>query len=114
MNQLPLDFNLPVIKSDERGIKKAEKTANKIDPEFLERAYKFLLDFIRNGKQFQCEDVRVEAENAGIISPMSKRVWGSVIRKASREGTIQCVGHAKVTNENAHHCYSSIWIPKIY
>ena len=97
----------------DKGIKKAIDNANDTHDKWSDKAYKFLLDYIKYGEgrdqyEFMTEDVRVASEKA-IPKPPSNRAWGSVILRASRSGLINRVGFANVKNAKAHKTPASVW-----
>ena len=92
----------------DKGIKKALDNANNTHNEWSDKAYDFLLKYIKYQNQFMTEDVRVASEKA-IPKPPSNRAWGSVILRASRSGLINRVGFANVKNAKAHKTPASVW-----
>ena len=92
----------------DKGIKKALDNANNTHNRWSEKAYDFLLKYIKYQYEFMTEDVRVASEKA-IPKPPSNRAWGSVILRASRSGLINRVGFANVKNAKAHKTPASVW-----
>ena len=92
----------------DKGIKKALDNANNIHDKWSEKAYKFLLKYIKYQYEFMTEDVRVASEKA-IPKPPSNRAWGGVILKAVRSGLINRVGFSNVKNAKAHKTPASVW-----
>ena len=92
----------------DKGIKKALDSANNTHDKWSEKAYDFLLKYIKYQNQFMTEDVRVASEKA-IPKPPSNRAWGSVILKAAKSGLIHRVGFANVKNAKAHKTPASVW-----
>ena len=92
----------------DKGIKKALDNANNTHDKWSDKAYDFLLKYIKYQNQFMTEDVRVASEKA-IPKPPSNRAWGSVILRASRSGLINRVGFANVKNAKAHKTPASVW-----
>ena len=92
----------------DKGIKKALDNANNTHDRWSDKAYDFLLKYIKYQNQFMTEDVRVASEKA-IPKPPSNRAWGSVILRASRSGLINRVGFANVKNAKAHKTPASVW-----
>ena len=91
-----------------KGIKKALDNANNTHDKWSDKAYDFLLKYIKYQNQFMTEDVRVASEKA-IPKPPSNRAWGSVILKAAKSGLINRVGFANVKNAKAHKTPASVW-----
>ena len=92
----------------DKGIKKALDNANNTHDRWSDKAYDFLLKYIKYQYEFMTEDVRVASEKA-IPKPPSNRAWGSVILRASRSGLINRVGFANVKNAKAHKTPASVW-----
>ena len=92
----------------DKGIKKASDNANNTHDKWSDKAYDFLLKYIKYQNQFMTEDVRVASEKA-IPKPPSNRAWGSVILKAAKSGLINRVGFANVKNAKAHKTPASVW-----
>ena len=92
----------------DKGIKKALDNANNTHDKWSDKAYNFLLKYIKYQYEFMTEDVRVASEKA-IPKPPSNRAWGSVILRASRSGLINRVGFANVKNAKAHKTPASVW-----
>ena len=92
----------------DKGIKKALDNANNTHDKWSDKAYDFLLKYIKYQNQFMTEDVRVASEKA-IPKPPSNRAWGSVILKAAKSGLINRVGFANVKNAKAHKTPASVW-----
>ena len=92
----------------DKGIKKALDNANNTHDKWSDKAYDFLLKYIKYQNQFMTEDVRIASEKA-IPKPPSNRAWGSVILKAAKSGLINRVGFANVKNAKAHKTPASVW-----
>jgi len=92
----------------DKGIKKALDNANNTHDRWSDKAYDFLLKYIKYQYEFMTEDVRVASEKA-IPKPPSNRAWGSVILRASRSGLINRIGFANVKNAKAHKTPASVW-----
>ena len=92
----------------DKGIKKALDNANNTHDKWSDKAYDFLLKYIKYQNQFMTEDVRVASEKA-IPKPPSNRAWGSVILKAAKSGLINRVGFANVKNAKAHKTPAYVW-----
>lgn len=91
------------------GIRKAINHANKKDNNWSEKAYNFLINFIRSNSEFMVEDVR-KASDGVVDEPPSLRAWGSIIVRASKEKLIKRVGFRNVSNAKAHATPASVWI----
>ena len=110
METVQLDI-LTAISEKERGIEKAENTADAIDPMWRENAFKLLKEFLSvNPGEFMVEDLRAYAAMKNFVAPASNRVWGSIVLRASREGLIKNIGYGVTKNKKAHRTPASIWI----
>ena len=90
------------------GIRVAVEHADKKEEKWSEKAYEFLINFIKLNDEFMVEDVRKASE--GIINePPSLRAWGGIIVRASKENLITRVGFRNVTNSKAHSTPASVW-----
>ena len=97
----------------DKGIKQAIDNADDTHDKWSEKAYKFLLDYIKYGEgrdqyEFMTEDVRVASESA-IPKPPSNRAWGGVILRAAKAGLINRVGFSNVKNAKAHRTPATVW-----
>ena len=90
------------------GMTRAIKTAEKQVNGWAKEAYSFLLQYAVAHSEFMAEDVRLAS--AGIVSePPSKRAWGSIFTKASRDGIIKRKGFKSVKNAKAHATPATLW-----
>ena len=92
----------------DKGIRKAINNANDTHDKWSDKAYNFLVGWIKTHHEFMTEDVRVASEKK-IPKPPSNRAWGGIILKASRAGLINRVGFSNVKNVKAHRTPASIW-----
>ena len=97
----------------DKGIKKAIDNANDTHDKWSDKAYKFLLDYIKYGEgrdqyEFMTEDVRIASEK-DIPKPPSNRAWGGIILKAVRAGLIHRVRFSSVKNVKAHRTPATVW-----
>lgn len=91
------------------GIKKAEDHANKTHDNWVDKAYEFLMQYVRHDKEFLTEQVR-EASRGIVPEPPSKRAWGAVIIRAVKRGIIKRKGYALVSNPKAHRTPATLWM----
>ena len=91
-----------------KGIKKAIDNANSTHEKWSDKAYKFLLDYIKSHQEFMTEDLRTASEKE-ISKPPSNRAWGGIILRAVRAGLIHRVGFANVKNVKAHKTPATVW-----
>lgn len=102
---------LDAIQERDQGIEQAICHADAVCDNWSERAYAILKEFLQiNSNGFLVEDVRLYAERKGLPEPPSKRAWGGVILRASREGLVKKNGYGITRNVRAHGTPASIWI----
>jgi hypothetical protein len=87
----------------ERGIKRAEASADAAVPRWTDRAYEFLLTFLDGRRDaFSAPEVRAAAESFGLPVPPSKRAWGGPFCRAAAAGLIVESGYAR--GDRDMHC----------
>ena len=92
----------------DQGIEKALDHANQTHEIWSERAYGFLLEYLKSHGEFMTEDVRKASE--GIVKePPSLRAWGGIIVRAARAGLIKRVDFRNVKNARAHCTPATVW-----
>lgn len=69
-----------------------------------ERAYAFLEMYARMHKDFISEDVSDASKEASFPQPPTDRAWGSVYRKAIRDGLIIQIGSGRSRRRHASIC----------
>jgi len=117
--QTSFNFDQPTIATGEilrnTGIDKAVSNADALSPDWSDKAYKILLEYIsRTDQPFMTEDVRTYAmQQKGFVAPMSDRAWGGPMAKARHAGKIVKVGIRAVTNPKAHCANATVWQVKI-
>ena len=92
----------------DRGIKAALDNADSTHDKWSDKAYTFLLNYIKSHSEFMTEDVRVASEEEVPIPP-SKRAWGGVVVRASKAGLIKRIGFSLVKNIKAHKTPATVW-----
>ncbi|MGE5944096.1 MAG: hypothetical protein ACM31G_07135 [Flavobacteriales bacterium] len=92
----------------DKGMNQAIETANHVHEKWSDKAFNFLLEFIKTNKVFMAEDVRTEAENK-IEIPPSDRAWGGIMYRARMSGLIKRSGFAMVKNPKAHCTPATVW-----
>jgi len=90
------------------GIKTALDNADSTHDKWSDRAYIFLLNYIKSHREFMTEDVRVASEKE-IPIPPSKRAWGGIVLRASKAGLIERIGFSNVKNIKAHRTPATVW-----
>ena len=92
----------------DKGIKQAINNANDTHEKWSEKAYKFLVDYIKSHKEFMTEELRIDSEKE-IPKPPSNRAWGGIILRAVRAGLVHRVGFSSVKNIKAHRTPATVW-----
>jgi hypothetical protein len=90
------------------GMQQALDNANRVEETWSEKAYSFLLSYIKNNKTFMTEEVRIASEEY-FAPPPSNRAWGAIIVKAVKNGLISRIGYKSVTNPKAHCTPAAVW-----
>jgi len=86
-------------------VKKGTRASNEA---WSERAYLFLLEYIKGKKRFMVEEMRIASE--GIVpEPPSNRAWGGVIRRAVFNKLVRRAGYKPVSNPKAHCAPCTVW-----
>ena len=89
-------------------MKKSLDNADKEDESWSQKAYAFLLVYIKTSNKFMAEDVRVAS--SGIVpEPPSKRAWGSIFVMARKNKIIKSIGFSNVKNPKAHRTPATLW-----
>jgi hypothetical protein len=94
----------------DKGIEKAEKSANELHENWSERAYWFFKYFVTHSeKPFKIEEFR-EWVAEMLPAPRSLRAFGGIAMRAAKEGLIKRVGFAQVDNVKAHRANCALWM----
>lgn len=90
------------------GMQRAVDHADAVTPSWSDRAYEFLVEYVKSHPVFMVEDVRYASQ--GIIpAPPSARAWGAVVTRAAKAGLIYQDGFKKVKNVKAHSTPAAVW-----
>ncbi len=92
----------------DKGIKQAVNNANNAHDKWSDKAYNFLVSYIKSQHEFMTEDVRVASEKE-IPKPPSNRAWGGIILRAVRAGLIIRDRFSNVKNVKAHKTPATVW-----
>lgn len=104
-------MNAEKLKQD--GIEKALNNANNTHEKWEDIAYNFLLEYAKNNRTFQIEEVRESA--VGIVPPApSKRSWGGITQTAQRNRIIRSIGYKPTKGTTAHKALANVWSSNIY
>lgn len=96
----------------DKGIAKAESSANAAVPEWAEKAYTMFCDWLSgwaSGYCFTIEQFRQVAQIRGLETPPSQRAFGGLAVRAKTAGLIRSNGTVKVKNPKAHCANASLW-----
>jgi hypothetical protein len=108
-----LILNLPEArKARDRGIQKAIDTACKVNPQWPEKAFNKLKEFVREHiGEFKAEDIRsYAAMDDDFPLPKSERAWGGILAKAIRDRIIKKVGIGPVKNKKAQMANANTYV----
>jgi hypothetical protein len=97
------------------GMQKAIDTAERHSPGWSDKAYNYLVEFVKTrkeGERFLIEDVRQDAGTL-VNECVHLRSWGTIAAKAIRNGIIKRVGFEKVKNHKAHQCNAAVYVRNI-
>lgn len=109
INQLQMDFNAAASANmRDQGIKKAVLHAESVFESWQDKAYDFLLSYIRQNSEFMTEQVR-KASKGVVPEPPSARAWGGVVVRAAKTGLISRNGYRAVSNVKAHRTPATVW-----
>lgn len=103
---------LDAIAAKDAGIQTAVDHADRVEPGWSERAYKFLIEWLSkkpSGFKFQAEEVR-EAAKGVVPEPPSARSYGAIILRAKKYGHIVSIGMKPTKSPTAHRCFASVWV----
>jgi hypothetical protein len=93
------------------GYKRAEDAANNAGETWRALAYAALLKFAEAYTTFSIEDVR--RGNPQLPAPPDNRAWGSIARRAVREGAIEFLRYDKAKLPNVHGSTVRVWRSKL-
>lgn len=101
----------------QQGLLRAIKHADKESPQWSQRAFNVAVEYVKNelrsGQQFKSEDIRIWAYRWDKIHrPPNERAWGAVCVSMAKQGLIEKIGLASVTNPKAHGAIATLWRKK--
>lgn len=109
--QLTLDIDKAIQERD-KGIEKAETSANRKSPGWTDRAYEMFEDWLSgwpSGYKFMMEHFRQVAKIRGLDDPPSPRSFGGIAIRAKIAGLIKSNDKKATTGVTAHRCYANEW-----
>jgi hypothetical protein len=86
------------------GMLRAAKHAEATHMGWNDRAYAFLEAYARQHKDFISEDVSDASKQVDFPQPPTDRAWGSVYRKAIKDGLIIQIGSGRSRRRHASIC----------
>ena len=92
----------------DKGIKQAVDNADNAHEKWSDKAYRFLVNYIKSQNEFMTEDLRLASEKE-IPKPPSNRAWGGIILRAVRAGLITRDRFSNVKNAKAHKTPATVW-----
>ena len=92
------------------GIRRAVNHAERVEPDWAERAYFCVIQIARKGRPFTCEDVKIHAAICRMPDPPDARAWGGILRHAAKQGLIRKVGWAASTSPVCHCRPMQVWV----
>jgi len=103
---------LEAIEARDKGILKAVTSAENNCPEWAEKAYSKLKEFLNTVTgPFQAEEIRSYAAiDDDFPFPPSERSWGAVMKRAAFDGLIKKIGIKSTRNPKAHCANSTVWL----
>jgi hypothetical protein len=93
----------------EDGAQRAADHAERVTPNWNERAYALALQYLEPGKEFLTEEARAYATNNGLPPAPDSRAWGHVIKRLSKDGRVVPCGTAQSRNASAHKGFVTLW-----
>lgn len=103
MNQFALNFDQACAQRDV-GMELALEHAEAVNEGWKDEAYSFLVAFAKYNRDFISEDVSDAHVAAQLPQPPTKRAWGSLYRRAARDGVIEQCGMGRSRLRHASIC----------
>ena len=94
------------------GVARAGDAARKAGDEWAAIAYAAFVEHAKTHLTFHTEDVYLAEEN--FPEPPDRRAWGSIPRRAVREGIVEFNGWGRSPSAYKHGALLSVWRSKIY
>lgn len=103
---------LEAIQAKEAGILQAISSAESICPDWADKAYNMLVDWLQgwpSGFRFQIEEFRKIAQIRGLPDPMHNRAFGGIAVRARNAGLIKSNGLKPTTSIKSHRANANEW-----
>lgn len=107
--QLENEFGSTGEQLRDAGMQLAIDHAEIKEPKWAEKAYQYLLGYLKFNKNFMTEEFRDYALKTGFTMPPHARAWGGVVNRAARESIIIKVDIQAVKNPKAHCANAAVW-----
>ena len=92
----------------EIGHQMAEIAADNAGEEWKREAYEAFIEYAKNNKYFTTEDVRLA--NPNIKMSGDTRAWGSISRKARKNGIVLSAGLTRANSKTVHGMIVTKWM----
>lgn len=92
----------------------AARHADRVSPEWSDRALDMLRRYCEQHAEVMSEDVRQFAEGKGLAKPPEQRAWGNVMRRGKAAGFIEHAGWATAKDPRVHANPVGKWKSLIY
>lgn len=89
------------------GMTQAIQHAERVELDWPDLAYAFLIRYARTHATFISEEATAEADRLGYGSPADDRAWGGVFLRASRAGLIRRIGYG--ISQRRHLSPTPLW-----
>lgn len=76
------------------GMARAAEHADRVEPDWSERAFAELHLYCQPGAEFTAEEARAAMHANGLPYPPDGRAWGGVFKRAASRGLIVKIGYA--------------------
>jgi hypothetical protein len=86
------------------GMLRAARHAEETHLHWNDRAYAFLVEFAKRNASFISEDVSDASKKVDFPQPPTDRAWGSIYRKALKNGVIIQTGSGRSRRRHASIC----------
>jgi hypothetical protein len=118
MNQLSIDFTAPPVMPPpppsgrdlgHAAANDAARHADRVSPEWSDRALEILRRYCERHADVMAEDVRQYANTQGLERPPETRAWGAVMLRGKAAGYIRHAGFTTAKDPKVHSNPVGIW-----